>query len=40
MKQQANQHHNERDFEVGVWILLRLQYYKKMSLKQIRRTIN
>ena len=34
MKEQANQHHSERCFEVGDWVLLRLQPYKYMSLKQ------
>jgi hypothetical protein len=28
MKQQANQHHSEREFEVGDWVFLRLQPYK------------
>ncbi len=34
MKQQEDQHHNERSFEVGGWVLLCLQAYKQMSLKQ------
>jgi hypothetical protein len=34
MKQQADQHHNEREFKVGDWVFLRLQPYKQMSLKQ------
>jgi ribosomal protein L16 Arg81 hydroxylase len=34
MKQQAYKHRSERIFEVGDWVLLRLQPYKKMSLKQ------
>jgi hypothetical protein len=34
MKQQADQHHSERSFEVGDWVFLRLQPYKEMSLKQ------
>jgi hypothetical protein len=34
MKQQAYQHHSEREFEVGDWIFLRLQPCKSMSLKQ------
>jgi hypothetical protein len=34
MKQQVDQHHNEREFEVGDWVFLRLQPYKQMSLKQ------
>jgi hypothetical protein len=33
-KQQTNQHHNEREFEVGDWVFLRLKPYKHMSLKQ------
>jgi hypothetical protein len=36
MKQQADQHRNEREFEVGDWVFLRLQPYKQMSLKQQR----
>jgi hypothetical protein len=34
MKQQAYQHQSEREFKVGDWVFLRLQPYKKMSLKQ------
>ena len=34
MKQQANQYRNENSFEEGDWVFLRLQPYKKMSLKQ------
>ena len=34
MKQHENQHHNERSFDVGDWVFLWLQPYKKMSLKQ------
>ena len=34
MKQQADQHRSERSFEVGDWVILRLQPYKQMSLKQ------
>jgi hypothetical protein len=34
MKQQVDQHHSEREFEVGDWVFLRLQPYKQMSLKQ------
>ena len=34
MKQQADQHHSERCFDVGDWVFLRLQPYKQMSLKQ------
>ena len=28
MKQKANQHHNERSFDVGDWVFLQLQTYK------------
>jgi hypothetical protein len=28
MKQQADQHRNEREFEVGDWVFFRLQPYK------------
>jgi hypothetical protein len=34
MKQQAYQHHSEREFKVGDLVSLRLQPYKQMSLKQ------
>ena len=34
MKQQAYQHHSEREFEVGYWVFLRLQPYTQMSLKR------
>jgi hypothetical protein len=34
MKQQVDQHHSERSFEVWDWVFLRLQPYKHMSLKQ------
>ena len=34
MKQQADQHRSERSFDVGDWVFLRLQPYKKMYLKQ------
>jgi hypothetical protein len=37
MKQQADQHHSERIFEVGDWVFLRLQPYKQMSLKQAKK---
>ena len=37
MKQQANQHHNERSFDVGDWVFLQLQPYKQMSLKQAKK---
>ena len=33
MKQQSNQHHSERSFEVGDQIFLQLQPYKQTSLK-------
>ena len=28
MKQQEDQHHSERSFEIGDWVFLRLQTYK------------
>ena len=34
MKQQANQHCSEREFEVGNWVFLRIQPYKQMSIKK------
>jgi hypothetical protein len=34
MKQQVDQHRSEREFDVGDWAFLRIQPYKKMSLKQ------
>ena len=34
MKQQADQHRSEGSFDVRDWVFLRLQPYKKMSLKQ------
>ena len=37
IKQQANQHRSERSFDVGDWVFLRLQPYKKMSLKQAKK---
>ena len=37
MKQQADQHRNERSFDVGDWVFLRLQPYKQMSLKQAKK---
>jgi hypothetical protein len=37
MKQQADQHHSERSFEVGDWVFLRLQPYKHMSLKKAKK---
>ena len=37
MKQQANQHHRERSFDVGDWVFLRLQPYKQISLKQAKK---
>src|SRR5277367_2864096 len=37
MKQQADQHRSERSFVVGDWVFLRLQPYKKMSLKQAKK---
>jgi len=37
MKQHADQHHSERSFDVGDWVFLRLQPYKKTSLKQAKK---
>ena len=37
MKQQADQHHSERSFDVGDWVFLQPQPYKKMSLKQAKK---
>ena len=37
MKQQAYQHCCERSFDVGDWLFLWLQPYKKMSLKQAKK---
>ena len=37
MKQQADQHHNKRSFDVGDWVFLRLQPYQQMSLKQAKK---
>ena len=37
MKQQADQHRNERSFDVGDWVFLRLQPNKQMSLKQAKK---
>jgi hypothetical protein len=37
MKQQENQHHSERSFEVGDWVFLRLQPHKQISLKQAKK---
>src|SRR6202046_3234079 len=37
MKQQVDQHRSERIFDVGDWVFLRLQPYKKMSLKQAKK---
>jgi hypothetical protein len=34
MKQMEDQHHSEREFEVGDWVFTRLQPYKHMSFKQ------
>ena len=34
MKQQEDQHHSERNFEVGDWVFLRLQPYNHISLKK------
>ena len=37
MKQQADQHRNERIFDVGDWVFLWLQPYKQISLKQAKK---
>ena len=37
MKQQVDQHRSERSFDVGDWVFLRLQPYKKMSLNQAKK---
>ena len=37
MKQQADQHHSERIFDVGDWVFLHLQPYKQISLKQAKK---
>jgi hypothetical protein len=37
MKQQVDQHHSERSFEVGYWEFLILQPYKQMPLKQAKK---
>ena len=37
MKQQVDQQHSERSFDVGDWVFLRLQPYKKISLKQAKK---
>jgi hypothetical protein len=34
MKQQVDQHHSEREFEVGDWVFLRIKPYKQISFKQ------
>ena len=34
MKQQEDQNHNERIFDVGDWVFLWLHTYKQMSLKK------
>jgi hypothetical protein len=37
MKQQVNQHHSERSFEVSDWVFLRLQSYKHISLRKAKK---
>ena len=37
MKQQAYQHRSKRSFDIGDWVFLLLQLYKKMSLKQAKK---
>jgi hypothetical protein len=34
MKQQAHQHHIEREFEVGYWVFMRLKPHNHISLKK------
>jgi hypothetical protein len=34
MKLQADQHHNEMEFEAGDWVILRIQSYKQTSLNK------
>ena len=40
MKQQANEHGNERSFEEEDWSFLRLQPYKWMPLKKLNKDNN
>ena len=37
MKQQVDQCHSERSFDVGDWVFLRPQPYKQISLKQAKK---
>ena len=37
MKQQADKHRSEINFDVGDWVFLRLQPYKQISLKQAKK---
>ena len=37
MKQQVDQHRSERNFDVGDWVFLWLEPYKKISLKQAKK---
>ena len=37
MKQQVDQNHSERTFDVGYWVFLWLQTYKQMSLNQAKK---
>ena len=37
MKQQADRHRTEREFEIGDWVFVRLQPYKQLSLKKIEK---
>ena len=34
MKQQADQHRTEREFELVDWVFIRLQLYKQLYVKQ------
>jgi hypothetical protein len=40
MKEQADQHHSERSFEVWDWVFLILQPYKQMSIKKAKMNNN
>ena len=40
MKQQADQHHSERSFNVRDWVFLRLEPYKQVSLKNTKKDNN
>jgi len=40
MKQEANQHCSEKCFDIGDWVFLWLQPYKKCPSSKLRRIIN